>query len=1274
LGAFLDVGALRPHAGGWRFDVERAERIVLPDGTRALLGRRLAELPPATRGVLEAAAILGTMFDEKLLARLMELSVLDLEFAIDDAERMGFIVTVERGRSRFVHDSLREMLQEDLSPAERRRLHQRAAELLDQPTFESAEQLFASVLHYQSGQLEKSPVRAYRAARAAAEAALNRFDNEMALRFLEFARQAAPGELDTPFFRILGEAHLRLGELEASLTAFEDALSKARDQKTRATILGRIAWVYQTRADPDHAWNALERAFAETGARMPAESATSAAQVVGALAKGKLRSLARRLHSPAGHEREAIELLCSLHYQNARLGLEYGKVARPVQSTFGALAASDPLGPSRARARALAWYGFVLSAFGRRATGTTELANAQTMAAELGDPETVAFCIQISAVSAFWAGEFDRAFSLFRECLDRYGPWLELNEYCGNAASVEIMESIRGRSAQAWGWLSRAIDRLRRSPKTTTLFADYIIHRAHAAQISTGKNPHDDPWLTEQLQAVAKHDARGFYRMLAWGARARVFVEGGDVGPRFDKLVEEFEAEKRDEGYVHPVLVEYYIAVAHGRVQQCLRLERSKREGKPLALLEKALVDLRKTAKLPLFKAHRLLIEGYAAWFKKAPQKAQKLFSEAETLAQQETCPWVLYGVARGRAHMLREEGKVDAARDLARSAELFAREHGAIHRAQWVREEFNLPQLVNVAGAPASVSVSRSSTRARHQLASLLHIVRAPHRDSRPRDLASAVLSDLLRDLDAEHGLIWFRPDPTNEAHLLFRRNRSGEVRAGIDGWREALIRTVRERGEAWPSSGSDRLESHSGEMPDRQRVMAVPLFLYEQAVGALSVERAANQPAFTTDDRDLLVVLSHQVPIALEIARLLAEREELQTSLQQAQKMEAVGLLAGGVAHDFNNMLTAIEAATYAMSAPGSYGNRLAENIEIVSEATKHAKGLTQQLLTFSQHRPVPLAPVDVNQLIRQVEPMLRRLVGERCAVRLSLDPQLGLVSTVPMSFNQALVNLAINARDAMKDGGTLSIATSNVFLDESSAGRAALKPGQHVVVEVTDSGHGMSPEVVARIFDPFFTTKPMGRGTGLGLTMVYAFVKNCAGHVEVTSRPEGGTTFKLYFPKSKDDQREVPAPVSPAPARVSTSAETILVVDDEPLVRESIRRVLEREGYQLLMASGADDALEIIRQRGDEIALVISDVVMPEVSGPELARQLSAMQMPAKLLFISGYAPESLPPAVGDISAERLLEKPFTGPELVNRVRRLLGGNGSPAGGGVRVLEVT
>ena len=402
------------------------------------------------------------------------------------------------------------------------------------------------------------------------------------------------------------------------------------------------------------------------------------------------------------------------------------------------------------------------------------------------------------------------------------------------------------------------------------------------------------------------------------------------------------------------------------------------------------------------------------------------------------------------------------------------------------------------------------------------------------------------------------------------------------------------------------------------------------------------------------------------------ITDRRALEAHLRQAQKLEAVGQLAGGVAHDFNNLLTVIGNYGQFLAQELAAGTRARADLEELLGATRRAAALTRQLLTFGRKQvPVPKL-LDPNEVIRGVQTMLRRLIGEHIALVADLEPNAGRVLVDPGQLEQVLVNLVLNARDATPSGGLLTIETGRVQLTaggllqgSAGAGVTALvgSPGDHVVISVTDNGAGMDDATLRRVFEPYFTTKPQGRGTGLGLATIYGIVAQAGGALRVRSAVDRGTTVEVYLPRHESPEL-IGATADDTEMAVTGAhgRETVLVAEDEGAVRESVRRILERAGYAVIEARHGADALLLWRERKDEIALVLTDLVMPEMRGSELAARIREASPDTKVIYMSGYASESARATVkpGDV----LVEKPFEADALLRVVREALDGAGTGA----------
>ena len=396
-----------------------------------------------------------------------------------------------------------------------------------------------------------------------------------------------------------------------------------------------------------------------------------------------------------------------------------------------------------------------------------------------------------------------------------------------------------------------------------------------------------------------------------------------------------------------------------------------------------------------------------------------------------------------------------------------------------------------------------------------------------------------------------------------------------------------------------------------------------------------------------------------ARELARAEAEarRAALEEQLRHSQRLEAVGRLAGGVAHDFNNLLTAIRGSSDLLLEDLPPDSPLRAEVVEIGRAVDRATSLTRQLLAFSRRQVISPAVLDPNRALRESYRMLTRLVRED--VRIVLEPGAGIgsVRVDPHQLDHALANLTVNARDAMPSGGTITISTSEVEILAGAAPPGG-RPGRWVVIAFRDDGQGIPPEVQAHLFEPFFTTKAPGKGTGLGLATVYGIVEQSGGFVTVDSAPGAGTTFRIHLPRVDEPAVRAAEPDRGA-AAAPRGTETILVVEDEPAVLRVAKEALERQGYRTLVAAGPGEALELVRARGDGIALLLTDVVMPGMNGSELVAAAREIVPGLKALYMSGYGVHILAPHGALAPGIELLQKPFTADALVCRVRDVLDG---------------
>jgi signal transduction histidine kinase/CheY-like chemotaxis protein len=444
---------------------------------------------------------------------------------------------------------------------------------------------------------------------------------------------------------------------------------------------------------------------------------------------------------------------------------------------------------------------------------------------------------------------------------------------------------------------------------------------------------------------------------------------------------------------------------------------------------------------------------------------------------------------------------------------------------------------------------------------------------------------------------------------------------------------------------------------------MMSVPLFSKDQIIGVLHI-RSFNPNAYSERDLGLAERVGHQIAGAIANAQLfkeLMQAEEdkiaIQEQFRQSQKMEAIGGLAGGIAHDFNNLLTVIKGYAELSCIGLDTSDPLRGNIEEILKASERATNLTRQLLAFSRRQILDFKVINLNTLLKDLDKMLHRILGEDIDLAYHLSEDIGKVKTDPGQIEQVILNLAVNSRDAMPSGGKLTIETLNVELDEAYARtHMEISPGHYVMFSVSDSGAGIPPEVRERIFEPFFTTKEKGKGTGLGLSTVYGIVKQSGGNINVYSEPGLGTTFKIYLPRVEEEEDNLQW--KDLDISLLTGNETILLAEDEQSVRELAGRILRDRGYQVYEAHDGKDALGMVQGHPErKIHLLLTDVVMPGMSGKNLADCLKLSMPDIKVLFISGYTDNAIVHHGVLDKGVNFIQKPFSMESLARKVRGVL-----------------
>lgn len=492
-----------------------------------------------------------------------------------------------------------------------------------------------------------------------------------------------------------------------------------------------------------------------------------------------------------------------------------------------------------------------------------------------------------------------------------------------------------------------------------------------------------------------------------------------------------------------------------------------------------------------------------------------------------------------------------------------------------------------------------------------------------------------------------------------------AAELKQG--GYEPSFVRVLTEEqlhaalSERWDIAISDFAVSSIGALAAlraiQEKGVDLPLIVVSGRIKDTEIVAALKAGAADHLTRRNLMRLNAAVERELRAAGMRRDRNRLEEQFRQAQKMEAVGRLAGGVAHDFNNLLTVITGYSDMLLASRDLKDSQRTALEEIRRSAERGGALTHQLLAFSRRQPLEPRMVRINDLILQIEKLLRRLIGEDIElVTIPAAPH-DVVEADPGRLEQVIMNLVVNARDAMPNGGKLTIETGSVQLSESfSAKQLGVAPGSYLVISVTDTGVGMDEDTQSHLFEPFFTTKNPGRGTGLGLATAYGIIRQSGGAIRIWSQLGRGTTARIYLPPA---EAKTPARPESAAANAGplTGVEAILVVEDEARVRKLIVDVLTARGYRVLEATRGDDALRISRTHTGGIDLAVVDVVMPEISGPDFVRQLTRLRPDVRVLYISGYTDEAIVHHGIPESGAAFLQKPFLPDALARKVREVL-----------------
>ncbi|HEY3500092.1 MAG TPA: BREX system ATP-binding domain-containing protein [Polyangiaceae bacterium] len=1193
---FLDERALLPHWDGWRIEADAADAVRLPESVVEVLKARIARLDADVSAVLVAAAALGREFDLPLVALTAGRSESDVSTALAEARRAD-LVSGGPTEYRLVHHAVRDALLASQPASLLKNLHQHAAAGLERRLAEGSSRDPSLVYRvadlYFRGEWRREPEKTLLALELAARHAFDAFDNRRALTLVEQAEQVRDALQQEPSGRALhvhGEVLIRLGSNARGRTLLERALERTPDRLVRGEILALIAWTYETELDSEAAWHALARAFHEVGENFPDTTLRSFGKSAGAWVRNSLES---RERESAPGERRRLEIVSILYYRVFRLGLLGGEIARIVQAGTRGYDIARKLGPGPELARSSAVYGFMLSGLSRGKGGERYLRQAEEIATASRNPVTVAHIQQMNAVIASWLGDFDRALEIGSRCLLEHGHWQEFSEHCLLAHSQELLECVRGRGQEELFWLDHILARLELTPEANGLWEMILLH-AEALLVHLGRGAQSEPRLAKLRAVTFQIPKSSACYVLTFGPRVRAVVECGDYGPRFDAIEAEFRQGGHDPKRVHLAVAEYYLHAAHGHVHASLRAADRDRP-REIDRLKRAAAELRAAARIPVLKAHSLVVDAYVAHFSGEAERAARLFAEADALGLEEESPWVRYAAARGRAHSWKGRKHADVIQAEARIAEEIAREHGAAHRLRWIREEFAIPAAsITFSSRIARRLGETPATGSRKDRRT--HTTRRLMRAAVPAGRAEGqrqLLDELVHGLDVrEAHLFWV--DDEHRARWVCGRDASGRDAQQPSDCSTRLVQSVAVQELAAFVDDADRLRS----------CVAAPLIARGRVRGAVCLE-SDGCGVFGMDDAELLSALGTKLlpedPGAESGARVEAAADQAELAIALAEDLERI---LDSEANSESDSLTRVLA---------------------------FARGL-RETKRLEQHRP---GIANLNDIVLRAGQRLMPALGANVELLTSLEAGLDPVEVDAEHLEILVLHCALGASRRMQPEGTLVIETANVSLDRLFSHRfPQANCGAYAMLSVSVVPDSRAPK----------PERPAGFGAFAEQVYRRAVKKN-GGQLALDPVPTAGTSLQILFP------RLGAARVSAEDAAATLNGRhTILIVEPDDRLRKVTSEELKELGHRVLATDSLSGGASIARMHGSSIDLT---VVEPALYSDPMCPSPTAT-LPSRATIYASAVPWNALRAAGIVRPKaQFLQKPYSLNALIGRL---------------------